>query len=111
MVPDGVQGASWRPIIDDAEAPWRDAVFMEYNGDQGRNAWPMRSVVADIDDRQWKYTWTKGDVDELYDLGADPTETHSLVGSTEHQALRRQLRGRLAKWMRETNDFVEMEEL
>jgi len=109
--PDGVQGASWRPLAEGLEAPWRDAILMEYNGDQGRNAWPMRSIVADVDGRRWKYNWTRGDTDELYDLEADPMEMRSLVGSAEHQALRRQLRDRLAAWMHETDDPVVMEPL
>ena len=41
-------GRSWRPIIEDTRSPWRDAIFMEYNGDRGRNHWPMRCIVADI---------------------------------------------------------------
>ncbi len=109
--PDGVQGMSWRPLVEGRESPWRDAIFMEYSGDQGRNAWPMRSTVADVGGRRWKYNWTRGDTDELYDLDADPMEMHSLAASAEHQALRRQVRGCLAEWMRATGDFVELGEL
>ena len=68
----------------------------------------MRAIVADIDGRRWKYIYTQGDVDELYDLEADPLEKESLVNSSDHQALRQQLRERLAQWMRDTGDFVTM---
>ena len=108
--PDGVQGRSWRPVVEEPAAPWRDAVFMEYSGDQGRNDIPMRSVVARLDGRTWKYIHTRGDVDELYDLDADPMETRSLVNAASRQQLRRQLRLRLAQWCRETDDFVQIEE-
>ncbi|MGD8239962.1 MAG: DUF4976 domain-containing protein, partial [Armatimonadota bacterium] len=90
-------------------AEGRDAVFMEYNGDFGRNI-PMRAVVAEVDGRTWKYIHTQDDVDELYDLTADPQEKESLVDDPEHAALRTRLRGRLAEWTRETGDFLELGE-
>lgn len=104
-----MQGNSWHPIIEDANAPWHDATFMEYNGDRGRNHRPMRAIVADIDERKWKYIYTRGDVDELYDLEADPMEKEPLVNSPDHQSLRQQLRRRLEEWMRDTGDFVAIE--
>ena len=109
-LPAGVQGRSWRPAIESPGAPWRDRIFMEYNGDQGRNI-PMRGTVAEVDGRTWKYIYTEGDVDELYDLTADPQEKESLVDSEEHQSLRKQLRASVAEWLRETDDFVEIPEL
>jgi arylsulfatase A-like enzyme len=108
--PEGVQGRSWRAILNDPEAAWADATFMEYNGDQGQNNMPMRSIVAETDGSIWKYNWTRGDVDELYDLEADPMEKRSLVGDPRRQVLRAGLRARLREWMRETSDIVEMEE-
>jgi len=108
--PEGVQGSSWLPVLLSPDAPWADCTFMEYNGDQGRNNMPMRSVVADVDGCTWKYNWTRGDVDELYNLARDPMETDSLVGRPEHQHTRRRLRRRLATWMKETGDIVEMDD-
>ncbi len=105
--PDGVQGRSLRPAVEDENAEARDAVFIEYNGDFGRNI-PMRTVVADVDGHTWKYIYTQDDVDELYDLTADPLEKESLVASSEHQTLRRQLRARLIQWMHDTGDFLEL---
>ena len=104
--PDDAAGLSLRPAVESAGAETRDAIFMEYNGDQGRNLWPMRGIVADIQGSSWKYIWTRGDVDEHYNLTADPREKTSLVGSEEHQGLRRELRRRLAEWMRDTGDLV-----
>jgi len=108
--PAGVQGASWRSIIEASDAPWRNATFMEYNGDQGRNNWPMRSVVADIEGERWKYIYTQGDVDELYNMTADPQEMTSLSTVPEHQEPRGTLRSQLTAWMRETNDLLELKE-
>ena len=90
---------------------WRDATFIEYNGDRGRNPWPMRSLVADIDGRRWKYIYTQGAVDKLYDLQADPMEEESLVNFPPYQSLRRQLPRRLADRMSDTHDFITMPSL
>ena len=108
--PKGVQGRSWRSIIDNPGAPWRDATYMEYNGDQGRNHMPMRSIVANAQGSTWKYNWTRGDVDELYNLEADPLEMQSLVDHPDCRHLHGELRARLREWMRETSDIVEMEQ-
>ena len=106
--PEGVEGVSWVPIVR-GDAWNRDAIFMEYNGDQGRSPWPMRCVVADLDGRTWKYIRTKGDVDELYDLTEDPSETQSLVEDAASAAVRSELRARLEAWMDDTGDFEDMD--
>ena len=105
--PQGVQGRSYRGLVERADTEWDDAIFMEYNGDQGRNDMPMRGIVADAGGRRFKYIFTTNDVDELYDLTADPAEKRSLISSPEHQQLRLDLRGRLAEWMRRTGDFID----
>ena len=70
---------------------------------------PMRSIVANMQGSTWKYNWTLGDVDELYDLEADPLEMRSLVEHPDHQDLRSEIGARLRDWMQETSDIVEME--
>ncbi len=109
--PEGVQGRSWRQAVEEPDAAWRDAVFLEYNGDQGRNAWPQRGVVLHGEGGRWKYIATRGDVHELYDLAADPHETRSLIDSPEHQEVCDRLRARLADWMRTTEDPITPEEM
>jgi arylsulfatase A-like enzyme len=107
--PEGIEGRSWLPVLNDPNVGWRDAVFMEYNGDQGQHDMPMRSIVADVDGIAWKYNWTKSDVDELYNITFDPMEKDSLVGHSEYQGLRRELRERLVAWMEETGDIVQID--
>lgn len=106
--PEGVQGFSWRPVVEDADSPWHDEVFMEYSGDQGQNDMPMRAIVARIDGDVWKYTHTHNDTDELYNVTDDPFEKSSLVGNAGEGQVRAELRRRLADWMRDTGDFAEM---
>jgi uncharacterized sulfatase len=43
--------------------------------------------------------------EELYDTANDEYEVNNLAGSPEHQAVLRDLRGALDRWMRETNDL------
>jgi arylsulfatase A-like enzyme len=42
--------------------------------------------------------------DELYDLAADPAETHNLIADPGAQELRRDLRSRLLAWMQRNGD-------
>ncbi|MEC0281263.1 sulfatase family protein [Terribacillus saccharophilus] len=44
------------------------------------------------------------DAEELYDLEADPFEENNLIHSREHQQIAFELRERVEKWMKETND-------
>ena len=102
----GSQGRSYLPVLKDAKAPWRMNTFMEYHGDQGRGAF-WRAIVADRDNRRLKYIYTPGDVDELYDVTADPREMHSLVDEPAYAGLRAELREQLSGWMRDTGDFLD----
>jgi arylsulfatase A-like enzyme len=56
-----------------------------------------------VDDR-YKYVWNVGDLDELYDLQADPHELDNLIDQPDHAAIQARLRDRLARWMHETGD-------
>ena len=106
--PEGINGRSIRPLVEGRQPQWPDAVIMEYNGEQGRNNLPSRTIVADVEGATWKYIHSPDNWDELYNVTADPWEKESLVHSEAHQALRRQLRNRLAAWMQETGDSLVM---
>ncbi len=43
---------------------------------------------------------------ELYDLAADPEETHNAIGEREHAGAVADLYDRLCRWQRETNDSL-----
>jgi choline-sulfatase len=107
--PNGTQGYSYRSVIENENTSCHDATYIVYNGDQGRNQTPMRSIIADVDGQTYKYIYTRNDLDELYDLDNDPMEMNSLVQSAEHHPLRVQLRQQLVDWMQETNDIIELE--
>jgi N-sulfoglucosamine sulfohydrolase len=48
--------------------------------------------------------------EELYDLEADPHEVHNLAASPEHQAVLKEMRATLQKWIEETGDQGEKPE-
>jgi arylsulfatase A-like enzyme len=57
-------------------------------------------------DRRWKYIWNATDVDELYDLDADPGELTNLADDAAYADELARLRGRLVAWMEETDDAM-----
>jgi arylsulfatase A-like enzyme len=57
-----------------------------------------------VRDARWKYVWNAADVDELYDLQADPGELHNLAADPQAGEELRRLRHRLVDWMAETGD-------
>jgi arylsulfatase A-like enzyme len=67
-----------------------------------REAEGRRKMVRTHD---WKYVHDPmGDLDELYDLNADPGELHNLAGDRGHEAVVSAMRCRLADWMIQTED-------
>ncbi|MDP6042790.1 MAG: DUF4976 domain-containing protein [Candidatus Latescibacteria bacterium] len=108
--PEGAQGYSYRSAVENENTPWHNATYIVYNGDQGRNDIPMRSIIADVDGQTYKYIFTRNDLDELYDLDNDPMEITSLVQLEEHRSLRNLLRKQLVEWMQETDDIIELED-
>jgi len=68
-------------------------------------------VLCNCDDGESKTVWLDAgwrdaDMHEeaLFDLCFDPNETNNLVGSTAHEGQLADMRGRLQRWMEETND-------
>jgi N-sulfoglucosamine sulfohydrolase len=70
-----------------------------------------RPVLANCDDSPSKTLlleqgWAERKVpfEQLYDLTFDPNEAANLVDSPDHQTVREELRGKLERWMQETDD-------
>lgn len=68
-------GTSLVPLLLDATAPRRANVLIEYHG--LRFLYSQRGLVSDDG---WKFIFTPGDEDELYDLRADPAEMTNRAG-------------------------------
>ena len=75
-------------------------MFAEHPGANTRG----RAVRTD----RWKYVWRLDDVEELYDLAADPDETDNLLVTRpgEHGDIRDEMRERLLRWTAETGDML-----
>lgn len=81
----GCEGAATHgfPLLEPEGDAWgvggevraREHVVSTYNGQQFG-----LYVQRMIRDRRWKYVWNPTDVDELYDLEADPAELHNAIG-------------------------------
>jgi arylsulfatase A-like enzyme len=90
-IPGGYQGRSLMPLFrGDTAADWRRDVVATYSGAQFG-----LYVQRMLRDRRLKYVWNATDVDEFYDLEADPWELHNLIDRPEYADALRDMRERL----------------
>lgn len=95
-VPATMQGASWKPLIEQRATPWREDFLYEYYEYPGVHCVrPHRGVR----NARWKLIefWREPREYELYDLQADPGEERNLAGDPAHAQTLAQLRTRLDK--------------
>lgn len=59
-----------------------------------------------VTDNRFKYVWNQRDLDELYDLEADPSECHNLINNQAYFKDLERLQDRLFEWMVETQDYL-----
>jgi arylsulfatase A-like enzyme len=57
-----------------------------------------------VTDNRFKYIWNQYDLDELYDLEADPYELVNMVDHPEKADILRKFRTQLLMWMEDTDD-------
>lgn len=90
-VPADYQGRSLMPLLcGEAPADWREDVVATYHGAQF-GLYEQRMLR----ERRFKYVWNPTDVDELYDLAADPWELRNLVGQSAYADVLQHMRRRL----------------
>ena len=98
-LPDGLEGTSFAPLLDDPSRSWKKAAFSQYPRRQDVMGYSMRT------DR-YRYTeWQKRDnpdeivARELYDEQADPMETVNLAGHPDQASVVQELHAQLrAGW-------------
>jgi N-sulfoglucosamine sulfohydrolase len=122
-----LQGHSLLPLVGGETASLREELFMEMTWHAAYE--PQRAVRSE----RWKYIRRFGDrerpvlancddspsksllleqgwadrkvpFEQLYDLTFDPNEAANVVDSPDHQSVREELRGKLERWMEETED-------
>ena len=130
--PDWLQGVSLVPLLGGRQSAVREQVFAEINYHVCYE--PQRAVRTD----RWKYIrrfhprarpmlpncddslskdallargWAEREVSEerLYDVLADPHETHNLAAVSEHGPILAEMRERLQRWQKDTADPLHTE--
>ncbi len=88
-------GKSLLPIVrQESNAEVHDAIFGEWHCP------PIRMVRT----TDWKYVYYLSGEDELYHLSEDPDEMTNLSGAKEQDGIKRELRARLDRHLRDTRD-------
>jgi arylsulfatase A-like enzyme len=67
--------------------------------------WRRLNVEGKLNDAQKLFFAATKPKEELYDCDADPHEIHNLADSPKHQAVLKEMRVALDKWMEETHDL------
>lgn len=100
--PDGVQGRSLRPLLEDRSGTeWRESVATECYWGQ-----PRGSQGRMIRTERYKYVLYSWGANRelLYDLETDPGETRNLAGEPDHQPVLDDHRRRMLDWCGEVGD-------
>lgn len=103
-----VTGRSLKPIVEDAEAPWREFLVAELSPDTEREEMKGRMVRSD----RYKYmVFSEGLRPELlFDLQEDPGEKVNLAYQTTYETEVLRHRALLQDWMAQTADTFVMPE-
>lgn len=92
-LPEGLEGSSFKPLLDDAARPWKAAAFSQYPRNirgQGRAmGYSMRTDRYRF--TEWRALNTDFREYELYDHTVDPKENVNVAGRPENAALVAQL--------------------
>jgi arylsulfatase A-like enzyme len=99
--PTGMDGHSLVPLFSQSAGPWRDSLVIEYFSD---TVFPriLKMGYQALRTERWKYIrYTElRNMDELYDLAADPYELKNLIADSAHRADRDLLSQKLDELLR-----------
>lgn len=102
-LPEALDGRSLVPLLN-GECPddWPDSVYCESHGE----VWGYSSQRM-VRTAQWKYVYNPHDVDELYDLEADPEELQNRVADPTCADVFENMKARLIGWNDATGDMFQ----
>lgn len=97
-----MQGESWLPLLSGTDIRWRDRIFYEYYWE---NAFPQTPTQFAVRTPKYKFIRSQGvwDINQLYDLEADPYEMNNLIGDAAYQSIAAELNRSLWSWLENTD--------
>lgn len=99
-IPDGLDAKSCLPVCEGRLDTARDCVTGQFFGFDVRGLFLQRMIRSE----QYKYVYNPSDIDEFYDLNADPSELHNAIDEPKHKEAVERLKRRLLQEMRAAND-------
>jgi N-acetylglucosamine-6-sulfatase len=99
--PAGMAGSNMLPLIAGKSVPWRKDLLYEYYWERN---FPQTPTVHALREDRFKYVHFHGiwDLDELYDLAADPHENDNLLARPGHEALGERMSAKLFQLLETT---------
>jgi N-acetylglucosamine-6-sulfatase len=100
--PAGLDGADFLPLAQGRTVPWRDSLLYEYYWERN---FPQTPTLHALRTDQYKYIRCHGiwDIDELYDIREDPTETNNLISSPRQANVVKRMNQRLFEILANTD--------
>lgn len=101
--PSRMQGFSFLDVLKGNATKWkRDKVFYEYYWE---SAFPQTPTCFSVRTDKYKYIYYNGvwDINELFDLEADPYEMNNLIRDPAYRDIGLKLKKELFDWLKETN--------
>jgi len=100
--PGSMAGANALPLAKGGAVPWRSELLYEYYWERN---FPQTPTVHALREDRYKYMHFHGiwDLDELYDLAADPQETINLLARPGHEDLADRMSAKLFDLLERTD--------
>ena len=100
-IPEDIDGLSALPLLRGGTPErWPDSVYAEHNGE----VWGYQTQRM-VRTHRWKYVYSPHDLDELYDLQADPYEMNNLIRDEASRPALDEMQARLAGWWVASKDM------
>lgn len=89
QVPGGLEGTSFKPVLQKPDRPWKRAVFTVVSRPRkghDEKFGDLTTMGRTVFDGRWRYTeWPDDGGTELYDHHSDPLEYDNLAGDSAHR--------------------------